>query len=329
MHTHPRPLTLAIVGTGFIAQDLLSALETIPDVRAISLCARPHSRQKAEALAQAHGISQVYTDYDALLQTDTADFVYIGLVNTAHYVYTKKALLAGRHVILEKPFVMTGVEACELKALAAEKHVYLIEAVTCLHMPNFKLLQQACAQIGQVRVVQANYSQYSSRYDRYLKGEVLPAFNPELGGGALMDLNDYNLNLLVALFGKPQTGQYIANRGFNGVDTSGAAILHYPHFFATSVAAKDSASPSFFLVQGERGWVRVHGAPNVLTSVTVCLDGKEITHNENQYAHRMVHEFMEFARMYREQDTANFAQSLRTSIDVVETLEMLRTSSLS
>ena len=174
--------------------------------------------------------------------------------------------------------------------------------------------------------MQANYSQYSSRYDAYREGTVLPAFDPARFGGALYDINIYNLNLIIALFGKPQEAHYTANCGFNGIDTSGVATLRYKDFFATAVGAKDSASSGFFTVQGEDGWLRVDGAPNELPSVTVAQGGKEKTFRENRYAHRMVHEFQAFARLFAERDTQNIDEHLVTSQAVMETVDALRAS---
>ena len=93
-----------------------------------------------------------------------------------NYEYTKKALQAGKHIIVEKPFASTAAEVGELRAMALEKGLYVFEAVTLLHVPNFHAIKKALPKIGRIRAVTANYSQYSSRYDKYLAGEVLPAF---------------------------------------------------------------------------------------------------------------------------------------------------------
>ena len=173
----------------------------MPDIELTSVFARPKSRAKAEALAKEWNIPQVWTDYAQLLAEDAADFVYVGLVNTVHYEYAKQALEAGKNVIIEKPFAPTYEEVKELIDLAAAKHCMILEAVTLLYLPNFRAMQDALAQLGPIRAVQANYSQYSSRYDKYLAGMVLPAFDPAMAGGALYDINIYNLNLICGLFG--------------------------------------------------------------------------------------------------------------------------------
>ena len=89
-------MKLAIIGTGKIVHEALFALEPVDRVEVVAIFARPHSKEKAEALAEKYGIGEVYTDYDELLAKSDAQAVYIGLVNSAHFPYAKKALLAGK-----------------------------------------------------------------------------------------------------------------------------------------------------------------------------------------------------------------------------------------
>ena len=166
-------MRLAVIGTGKIVKDAFEALQDIPaeKITVQAVFGRPHSREKAEALAKAYGVPEVYTDYAELLAKAPVDFVYIGLVNSAHFDYAKQALLAGRNVILEKPSTSSYAETKELAKLAVEKGLYLFEAVTLLHMPNFEGIRQSLNEIGDIKLIQCNYSQYSSRYDAYKEGK--------------------------------------------------------------------------------------------------------------------------------------------------------------
>ena len=320
-------MKLAILGTGFIVKEgALKALKDVPEIEITAIFARPSSKATAEELATIHSIPRVYTDYGELLKDPEIDFVYIGLINSVHYEYAKGALLAGKNVIVEKPFASLAREVAELRDLALEKHLYVFEAVTLLHLPNFHEIRKALPKLGKIRAVTANYSQYSSRYDRYLKGEVLPAFDPQRSGGALYDINIYNLNFIIGLFGPPENVQYRANIGFNGIDTSGVVSLQYDGFFATALGAKDSDSPGFITIQGEKGYLRVLGAPNELKAFELCLRGTgTVTRYElNRYEHRMVHEFQEFATLYEKGDYSAMKNGLDVSLTVQETAEKAR-----
>lgn len=317
-------MRLAVIGTGKIVKDAFEALQDIPaeKITVQAVFGRPHSREKAEALAKAYGVPEVYTDYAELLAKAPVDFVYIGLVNSAHFDYAKQALLAGRNVILEKPSTASYAETKELAKLAVEKGLYLFEAVTLLHMPNFEGIRQSLNEIGDIKLIQCNYSQYSSRYDAYKEGKVLPALDPAMYGGALYDINIYNLNFVIGLFGAPEAIHYTANKGFNGVDTSGVLLLQYTDFTAVCVGAKDSESPCGITIQGDKGYIRVDGAPNVLTNFTLAVKGqKEKKMALNAYPHRMVHEFLDFADIYARGDYEQMKEGLKTSKLVIQTAE--------
>ena len=193
-------------------------------------------------------------------------------------------------------------------------------------MPNFHKLQELLPKLGQIRMVQANYSQYSSRYDKYLEGTVLPAFDPQLSGGALYDINIYNLNLIIGLFGAPNNLIYQARKGFNGIDTSGVVLMSYPEFQALAIGAKDSDSPSTCLIQGEKGWLKVETAPNQLEKIACQIRGEDNIQEYalNQYPHRLSHEFAAFAAMLANKDFAGRDLYLNISLQVAEAAEKSR-----
>ena len=318
-------MKIAVVGTGMIAREALIALQQVEGVEVVTICARPQSREKARALAQEFRVPQVATDYAAMLTAHGADFVYLGIVNSVHFDYARQAIAAGWHVIVEKPFTSTLAEAEELIARARAVGCYLFEAVTPLFLPNYQGILEALPQLGLIRLVQANFSQYSSRYDRYLARDVAPAFDPSLSGGALYDLNVYNLELIASFFGRPKSASYTANIGFNGIDTSGILTLRYDGFAATAVAAKDSDSPSFFMIQGESGWIRADGTPNELASFTVGLRGRqEKSYALNCHEHRMVPEFEAMRDIFARKDYLSVEEGLQTSRTVMAVMEKAR-----
>ena len=170
---------------------------------------------------------------------------------------TKAALLAGKNVLCEKPFVPTVAEADELIALAKEKHLFLFEAITTAHHPNYALVKEHLPDIGPLRIVSCTFCQYSSRYDALLSGQVPPVFDPACCGGALMDLNLYNVHFVVGLFGEPMLVSYHPNLYRNGIDTSGILLLEYPDFLCQCTGAKDCAAPGSVQLVGEKGRILI------------------------------------------------------------------------
>lgn len=319
-------MKIGIIGTGFIIREALTAMSEVPEITLKAIFARPNSVQKGQAFAQEFGIEKVYTDYDELLKDPEIDTVYVANINLVHYEYGKKALLAGRNVIMEKPFVTLASQAQELADLAQSRGTFIFEAVTTRNCQIIDKMRELLPQIGRIRMVQANYSQYSSRYDRYLKGDVAPAFDPAACGGALYDLNVYNFNMAVALLGAPKDVWYLPNTGFNGVDTSGIATLQYEDFVGVLSAAKDSDSPSHFTLQGEKGWIQVPGKPNEVEQLRWYIDKKAGEFIPVPDKNRMVQEFRNFSRAAAEKDTAFAAREIGITLDVMRTIEKARLS---
>ncbi len=333
-------MKLAAIGTGKIINDALYAIQPIESIGRNAIFARPHSQAKGEALAAKYGVKAVYTDYDELLAKANIDTVYIGLVNSAHYEYGKQALLAGKNVIMEKPFTSTLAEAQDLIDLARQNGLYIFEAITVLHTPVFEKMKASLSKLGPLRMMLGNYSQYSSRYDAYLAGEVPHAFDAAYLGGALRDINVYNIHYAVSLFGLPKGVHYYPNRGFNGIDISGTLVLEYDGFSAVCTGAKDSDSPCFISIQGEKGWMRIDGKPNVAPNLTVThvIDapaGSEQrdaagaiirqttteTFVPEPHHHRMTQEFTDFARIIDTDDRATSDHLAAETLNVMKVVE--------
>ena len=108
------------------------------------------------------------------------------------------------NVICEKPFTLTTAQAEHLFQLAESQERFLFEAIVTQHMPNYHAIKKLLGQVGKIKVVQSNFSQYSSRYAQYLSGSVPNVFSPQWGGGALADIGIYCLHFIVGLFNEPR-----------------------------------------------------------------------------------------------------------------------------
>ena len=113
-------MKIGVVGNGMIVGMFLHDVALVDHAEVVSLCVRPHSLEKGQKIAEEHQIPLVETNYDNFLKNPEIETVYVGIANLVHYEYAKKALEAGKHVILEKPFTVDSTEAKELAALAKE-----------------------------------------------------------------------------------------------------------------------------------------------------------------------------------------------------------------
>lgn len=302
----------------------LDALTQVHGVELVALCVRAESIDKGESICQQFGISKLFTDYEKLLQDSEIDVVYIGLPNHLHYKYTYDALMANKHVICEKPFTPNWQQLQELISLSHKRGLYLFEAITSIHTPEFNFIKQHIDKIGEIKIIQGNYSQYSSRYDDYLQGHVHAAFDPKQAGGAMYDINIYNIYLLSALIGVPDKSQYICNRGHNGIDTSGVLTAHFDTAIATCIGAKDSASPGYFIIQGTKGYVRVNGAPSLCQSVEVCIEGKITKALRDESINHMVYEFTFFRDQIASNTLTTCHELLKLALTVSKILNQSR-----
>lgn len=316
-------MRLGIMGSGMIVKDFLSINPPLENLELTAICGRKSSEGTITELKGKYNIKEIFYDYDELLKCDL-DAVYIALPNNLHFEFAKKALEANKNVIVEKPFTSTYKEALILSDLAREKKLFIFEAITNQYLPNYKKIKELLPALGNIRIVQCNYSQYSSRYDKFKAGNVLPAFDPKFSGGALMDLNIYNIHYAVGLFGKPKNVEYHANIE-RGIDTSGVLILDYGTFKCVCIGAKDCRAPIANNIQGDEGCIYQDTPANVCEGFELIKnDGTSTIINENNYEHRMANEFIEFADIIKNNDLERCYKMLDHSLIVSEVQTIAR-----
>ena len=315
-------IRLGTVGSGLIVHKILDQVARTGGIRLSAVYSR--SEDTGRALASKYGAERVYTDMDAFLSDENVNFVYIATPNSLHYEQTKKALLAGKNVICEKPFCARADQAGELADLAKEKRLFLVDAVPTTFLPNFEILKRELPKIGRVKLVQGNYSQYSSRYDKLLAGEVPNIFNPAYAGGCLMDINFYNVYLNVALFGSPIEAVYYPNMYNGTIDTSGVMVMRYDGFTSESAGAKDTWGENFFLIEGEQGYIYITNGSNGLAEIKVVTHTATEVFNEQPDPQRWYYEVQGLTMFVLTDDYDSIYTRLDVMVDVMETIETAR-----
>lgn len=314
-------MKLGILGTGMIANMMIPEFQRCDAFQ----CAAVYSRAEStgQALAAKYGIPKVYTALEDLLADPDIDMVYVASPNSIHYRQVKAALLAGKHVICEKPFVPTLAEAEELISLAKEQRLFLFEAITTAHHPNYALVWKQLPALGPVKLILSTFCQRSSRYPALLAGQTAPVLDPAYCGGALMDINLYNIHFAVGLFGAPEKVHYYPNLHPNGVDTSGLLVLEYSDFLCQCVGAKDCDAQNSTQILGNNGSICVTPGSNTCHTMELRLRG--------QAPHRTVfeespwyYEVQEIGRILAAQDLDTCYAMLETTRQVVFVLEQAR-----
>lgn len=310
-------MNVGILGSGFIVPEFIKATQALGGFHLRAIWGR--HREKIEAF---EGFDYYSTDINEILNDKEIDVVYIGLPNGLHYQYAKMCLEAGKNVICEKPFTANYRDAKDLIDYAKEHDLIIFEAIMTKHNHNYKAMCQEIDKLGEIKLVDCNFSQYSRRYDRFKNGEILPVFDKNLAGGALMDLSVYNIHFVVGIFGVPEKVQYYPNMEC-GVDTSGILIMEYPTFKAVCIAGKDCQSDGYCRVQGTKGYLRVDTCSSVCEDWALCLNKQEPVRHPGAYVEfaGWEDEMTEFKKLYENKDLKLAQEYNQTTLQVMEVID--------
>ena len=317
-------MKIGIVGAGNIVVDFLSAADKIDEIVIEAICATSRSEEKLKKFCEDYKIEKYFCDYKLMLDEESIETIYVAVPNSLHYEFTKMALLKGKNVILEKPFASCYEEAKELVNLAKEKRLFLFEAITNQYFPNYKKVKELIPSLGDIKIVELNFSQYSSRYDGFKRGEVQPVFNPELSGGTLMDHNVYNIHFVVGLFGEPKNVYYFANIERN-IDTSGILIMEYENFKCSAIGSKDSSAPLCVNIQGDKGYINSTSPTNSFEKFKFALNKEEAEEFDlNEQKERLYYELESFVDMVNRNDFEKNIEKMNHSLKVMKILDKAR-----
>lgn len=284
-----RKIRFATIGSNFIVDSFLRGAAHEERFEYAAVYSRNEDR--AREFAQRYGVDKIYTSLESLACDKDIDAVYIASPNVCHASQAIMMMEYGKNVLCEKPLAPSYAEVLSMVETARRHGVTLLEAMKTTLLPNFFAVRDALPKIGKVRRFFAQFCQYSSRYDSFREGILLNAFNPEMKGGALLDLGVYGVAPLVHLFGMPtkvqssetelstQAGLYVGARlpsetgsvpeaglhsqsvasasprldAGNGIDGQGTLLLTYPEMEGVIMYSKisDSSLPSE--IQGEEG----------------------------------------------------------------------------
>ena len=186
-----------IAGTGWISQTTIKDLRLVENIEVVAVSSR--LQETADSFAATEGIERAYGDYARMLEDPDIDVIYIGTPHGSHFPMAVAALEAGKHVLGEKPLGVDAGQARELADLAQQRGLFLMEAMWMKFNPMIRTLQKTVAggAIGELRWMQAGFG-FAVPYD--------PAnrfWDPEQGGGALLDVGIYPITLTQLFTGPP------------------------------------------------------------------------------------------------------------------------------
>ena len=207
-------MRIGILGAADIAKRrFLPALETIDDLLFQGVAVSSPDRIGAgEEIVKKYG-GQVYIGYEQLLEDEDVEAVYIPLPPSLHYKWAKKALLAGKHVFLEKPSTTCLEETLELIRIADERNLVLVENYGFVHHSQIKIIQDIIEskKLGDIRNIRTAFG-FPRRSDSDIR------HSKELGGGALFDAGGYAIHAGMGFLGESAEIESISLNYLNDFD---------------------------------------------------------------------------------------------------------------
>ncbi|MEO6941906.1 MAG: Gfo/Idh/MocA family oxidoreductase [Terrimesophilobacter sp.] len=313
-------LRWGILGTGGIAHaqaaDLVSHGFTVTAVGSRTL-------ERAEAFAAQFDIPRAHPSYESLVADDAVDVVYVATPHPMHFENAMLALDAGKHVLVEKAFSLNAREAQEMVTRAHSSGLVILEAMWTRFLPHMFRVREIIASgvIGELRTLLADHNQ------------LLPddpahrLRNPDLGGGALLDLGIYPVSFAWDLFGAPASIQANATLTDTGVDRQTAIILAYPGGEqAVLHTALDAPGPNTATVIGTTGRISLDSVWYSPTSFTVFdRHGAPVETFDGSVTGRgMQFQAWELERLVAEGSSESDLLPPSESVHIMETLDEVR-----
>ena len=309
----------ALVGTGGITNRFLEGLRA---TRGHVVAAVSRSRERAQDFALRNGIDKAY-DFDQMLEDTSVDVVYIGTPHTTHKDLAVRALRAKKAVLCEKPCAINAGELRVMLRTARENNCFFMEALWSRFLPPLVKVREwlSCGRIGEVKMIQANFG-FSAPFDPQNR-----LFNPELGGGALLDVGVYPLSFISMVFGGQKPQKIISQlfMGETGVDEEAALILNYggPRIACAAAAIRTQLENDAW-IYGTQG--RIH-LPNFFWAHTATLlrDDTDVCRYEPEFvSNGYNYQAEEVMKCLGEGKTESAVMPWDESLVIMETMDAIR-----
>jgi predicted dehydrogenase len=327
-----------ILGAGRIAATFARDLQLLPDARLVAVGARSEASAEdfaarfatdptaAHAAVRPDGpaVPRSYGSYPDLVADPDVDVVYVATVASAHHDAVALALRAGKPVLCEKPFTIDAVQAAALIGLARERNLFLMEAMWTRFLPHFRRIAELLRSgfLGEIRAVHADH------------GQLIPPdpghrmHDPARGGGALLDLGVYLVQLASMVLGPPERITAAATLTATGVDAQTSILLQYSTgAHAVLTCGMDALGPNRAAIVGTNARIEIDGIwyqPTGFTLTRASGGGPPERFEEPRIGHGLRHQATEVHRCLRAGLTESPVMPLEETLSTMRTLDEVR-----
>lgn len=265
-----KELNWAVIGTGVIANEMAQALQKM-DKKLYGVANR--TQEKALAFAEKYHVTKVYDKIDDVFSDENVDVIYLTTPHNTHYAFMEKALLHGKHLLVEKSITLNSLELGKAMALAKEKNLVLGEAMTIWHMPLYKELWHIVesGELGKVQMITVNFGSFK---EYNMKNRF---FNLDLAGGAMLDIGVYALSFIrYFMTEKPDKLLSQLKKAPTGVDEqAGLLLMNNDSQMATVMLSLHSKQPKRGMVSCEKGYIEIMEYPRAFEAVITYTESGE------------------------------------------------------
>ncbi len=277
-----------IAGPGRIAATVAADFVHVPDAELVAVGSR--SPERARDFAGRFGVPQAYGSYAELFAADL-DAIYLATPNAQHTELALAAIAAGKAVLVEKAFTCSVADTTAIVDAARSAGVFVMEAMWTRFLPAISHLRElvASGELGEVRAVYGDLLAFRP-YDPEDR-----LFDPELGGGAVLDLGVYVISFAQQFLGAPTRVVAVGATAPNGVESDAGILLGYPDGpYSVQAIGFSAPGPGRQVVAGTRGWVEVKPRFHRGDQLSVHLIGAEpqeltFAKTGTGYAHEIAH----------------------------------------
>ena len=249
-------MKIGVLGAGNISRMVAPTLVAMPQIECYAVSSRDLS--KAQAFADAFGFEKVYGSYEEMLRDPAVELVYVATPHSHHYEHMMQCIDYGKPILCEKAFTLNADQARKVKTAAAEKGVFVAEAIWPRYMPSRKIISAVMNSgvIGRPDTLTANLS--------YVISGVPRIVTPELAGGALLDIGVYGINFALMHFGtdieRVESSVRMTDTGVDGMET--VTVFYRDGRMAVLTHSIYARSDRKGIIHGDKGYMVVENINN-------------------------------------------------------------------
>ncbi|MDO5734876.1 MAG: Gfo/Idh/MocA family oxidoreductase [Propionibacteriaceae bacterium] len=320
---HEAPtLRWGILAPGGIAHTFAGAVRAHTRQQIVAVGSR--SLMRADAFADEFDIERRHDSYESLVADETVDAIYVASPHSHHAEHALLAINAGKHVLVEKAFTQTAAQARQVVQAVRAANVTCMEAMWTRFLPHVDVVRRLLADgaLGDIEVMTADHGQYFDPDPQFR------LFNPELAGGAMLDLGVYPVSFASFVLGTPSRVSAVGTRAATGVDRQVSMILdgfaehgNAHAVLNTTLAAK---TPTTATISGSKGRIQIPGDFYAPQRVTFVPFGEHPLHSPEPeiLGHKaLAYESAHFAQLVSDGKRESPLLPLEESIAIVETME--------